>query len=836
MIVLTKTIQLIQGLGLSEREVRYFLTYSEDFDNLNLSLLPIEKTAPGTSTAIALLQQFLRLSHYNQLKQTIAGGSDALIDIFENARRIFPASDDATVAGEKVLDNLCQKLAKLTRRSLTTVTAACTHLNFTHEVTLKDANQQITVLSFTNEKGIDKLWQVLQILERLGVSIESISPLITATPNAIISRDLRNTLKARYEEEIWQRIAQPIFDLIRQHKRDGLVAYVMHNHPEGFQNVNQLFEYFLIDPEMEPVVRTSRLRLAISSVQLFIQRCLLNLEKSVHPSAINTKNWQWMKRYRVWEANRKIFLFPENWLEPEFRDDKTHLFQELEGSLLQGDVSNDLAEDAFFNYLKKLDELARLEMVTMYLEEHPDPAQNILHVIGRSYNLPHKYFYRRYSNSMWTPWEPVNVDISGDHIVAVIWHGRLNLFWLTFLEKAKSENTGTGKANTKLTEVSLNDIVEASSGTVKKIVEVQLNWSECFQGQWSSSGSSGFGNPINKSDNSNFDRRKVSMHVSKEIKEGREYAVYINFFSRFYPYGENFPTCVEIFTGAFCVVSKNSQPELTGSRGIGLYSSYNSTSSQVNKFKGDNNFQVEFVEKNKTENNQREFPRLLNKSILKKSSPFSLLLPSNPDLYASEIPRLTSPFFYEDNQHIFFVEPSLTITKTLIEWDNWVSEKGQRLPRAEMESVIHRASVLATQVYINQTTALPTMDVSARHHVLSKQDWVSNPATIIEINDRLIGEKGSIDRSALFNRNMFRSAPTSLDGAATNVAATDIATVTPNIADVLRSTPGIDPGNVLQLGDQIHIIGNGGLRMPALNSLNQINSRISSRLDRFIPL
>ena len=46
-----------------------------------------------------------------------------------------------------------------------------------------------------------------------------------------------------------------------------------------------------------------------------------------------------MKRYRVWEANRKIFLWPENWLEPEFRDDKTHLFQALESNLLQGDVS-----------------------------------------------------------------------------------------------------------------------------------------------------------------------------------------------------------------------------------------------------------------------------------------------------------------------------------------------------------------------------------------------------------------------------------------------------------------------------------------------------------------
>jgi SpoVK/Ycf46/Vps4 family AAA+-type ATPase len=28
-------------------------------------------------------------------------------------------------------------------------------------------------------------------------------------------------------------------------------------------------------------------------------------------------NWEWSKRYRVWEANRKEFLYPENWLEPE---------------------------------------------------------------------------------------------------------------------------------------------------------------------------------------------------------------------------------------------------------------------------------------------------------------------------------------------------------------------------------------------------------------------------------------------------------------------------------------------------------------------------------------
>jgi hypothetical protein len=32
-----------------------------------------------------------------------------------------------------------------------------------------------------------------------------------------------------------------------------------------------------------------------------------------------TAEWLWRKNYRVWNANRKIFLYPENWVEPELR-------------------------------------------------------------------------------------------------------------------------------------------------------------------------------------------------------------------------------------------------------------------------------------------------------------------------------------------------------------------------------------------------------------------------------------------------------------------------------------------------------------------------------------
>jgi SpoVK/Ycf46/Vps4 family AAA+-type ATPase len=52
--------------------------------------------------------------------------------------------------------------------------------------------------------------------------------------------------------------------------------------------------------------------------------------------------WEWRKRYRVWEANRKVFLYPENWIEPELRSPLAGfgaLAAELDRGLFQVDLS-----------------------------------------------------------------------------------------------------------------------------------------------------------------------------------------------------------------------------------------------------------------------------------------------------------------------------------------------------------------------------------------------------------------------------------------------------------------------------------------------------------------
>ena len=104
-------------------------------------------------------------------------------------------------------------------------------------------------------------------------------------------------------------------------------------------------------------MKTSRIKQAISSVQLFVQRCLMNLEGDVEISESAGKEWGVDEELPRVGANRKIFLYPENWIESELRDDKSEFFVELQNELLQNEVTEANVENALVNYLQKLDEV-----------------------------------------------------------------------------------------------------------------------------------------------------------------------------------------------------------------------------------------------------------------------------------------------------------------------------------------------------------------------------------------------------------------------------------------------------------------------------------------------
>ncbi len=297
------------------------------------------------------------------------------------------------------------------------------------------------------------------------------------------ARAIQQAAKSKHDSEQWLTLAPPLRDTLREKQRDALVAYLVMR-PDAsagqqWTDSNGLYAHYLIDVEMSACQLTSRIKQAISAVQLFAQRCLMNLETRVSATLdvdSRWREWKWMKNYRIWEANRKVFLYPENWLEPELRDDKSPFFKELENQLLQGEVTDDAAETAFLAYLEKLEGVARLEVVGVYHQvEHDQQGQtavDVLHVFGRTRSTPHVYYYRRRVDAAyWTPWEKVNVDIEADHLIPVVWNRRLHLFWPVFSERAEDDSITMPSAGSTLDDPS-------------RYWRLQMAWSEYKNGKW----------------------------------------------------------------------------------------------------------------------------------------------------------------------------------------------------------------------------------------------------------------------------------------------------------------------------------------------------------------
>ena len=281
-----------------------------------------------------------------------------------------------------------------------------------------------------------RLLECSALFKRLGVSATQAAAWRAPVLTQADTQGIEAAVKAKYDEAAWLEHAPGLRDPLRNRQRGAMVAYSSQPQPRNderalWRSRNDLYAHFLIDVEMDACMDTSRIKQAISSAQLFVQRCLMNLEPAVKADADEDEDWrqwEWMKTYRVWEANRKIFLYPENWIQPELRDEKTPFFKDLENELLQNEITSDNAETAFLHYLEKLDQVARLEIMGMYSETD----RNVLHVFGRTYSTPHLYYYRRKEGQVWTFWEKVDLDIEGNHLIPVVWNNRLYLFWPMF--------------------------------------------------------------------------------------------------------------------------------------------------------------------------------------------------------------------------------------------------------------------------------------------------------------------------------------------------------------------------------------------------------------------
>ena len=276
-ILLAKTWQLIRGFKLTENEVLYIVTCPADFGNISFNALPTQTADYSIANAQKLFGQFLRLADYADLRKGPAGNTDGLINVFQNARQTIPVTPlppGVTTPLQLATQNFCQAVTNITRRDAATILAVIAQLWGTGAIRTATTGGefQFTVAPLVNDLGFRRLWDALQMVQTLGIQpqvlkqttgiVNPSSPTDPTDPKSgsAIASALRNAVKSQYTPDQWRPVAQSVFDPLRQKKRDSLCGYIL-NLPAivkfGATDTNGLFEYFLVDPGMEPVVQTS---------------------------------------------------------------------------------------------------------------------------------------------------------------------------------------------------------------------------------------------------------------------------------------------------------------------------------------------------------------------------------------------------------------------------------------------------------------------------------------------------------------------------------------------------------------------------------------------------
>jgi hypothetical protein len=375
-------------------------------------------------------------------------------------------------------------------------------------------NGSTAIAPLSRIENFARTFDALAIVSTARVSAGALLGALTNAPSAAGVAALQSALRAHYAVADWLNVVKPINDPLRIASRDALVAYSLQafkanpakNAIEVVDTADKLFEYFLIDVETQPPVMTSRIRLALSTVQLFIERVLRGIETQTSPGDIDAQQWSWMKRYRVWQANREVFLWPENWLYPELRDDQTPLYKTTSSALLQGDVTDDAATSAYLGYLASLEQIAKLEPCGIWYVPASDgssgggASDEVAYVVARTAGAHRKHYFRQLQGGSWTPWEEVKIDCEDMPLTPIVWNGRLFLFWLRIVKSQPAATAGApamGQMNASdpvakwtldknsNSDGNVTDYAKSASNDAANVtIGAVLCWSEYLNGKW----------------------------------------------------------------------------------------------------------------------------------------------------------------------------------------------------------------------------------------------------------------------------------------------------------------------------------------------------------------
>jgi hypothetical protein len=414
--LLAKIGLIVQTLHFVKADLLWLLPNAKVYGGVDLAKLPVLTSQPSQSIdgllATVLLVQLNRA--FNAATSSTVSPPPAI----QNLEALI----SAVQSGGLTANGVPTPLALITGWQQADIQALAAQFSFSTADYLKPATYDrlrtlIAMASATGGSGADLVTWGVEALDETAAAASALQ-----------------ALKSRYTNDAWLQAAPKVMDPLREHRRDALVAYLLanpwkdsHGTPLWGTDPNNLFDFFLIDVEMSACQVTSRVVQAYAAVQLFVQRALMNLEANIVADLTDWADWNWMKRFRLWQANREVFLYPENWLIEADRLNKSEIYEKLEQEVHQQDTTSDNLENATLNYIGRLDDIAHL-LVTGCCT---DPSTGDIHVVARTRTEPPVFYHRLFSaqNQEWTPWKQIQFDIKAHQVIPVMHRRSLYLFW-----------------------------------------------------------------------------------------------------------------------------------------------------------------------------------------------------------------------------------------------------------------------------------------------------------------------------------------------------------------------------------------------------------------------
>ena len=450
----------VSDMGMTDANVQWMLT-----NNAALGWLQLDGIPYDTGMASASFTDWEQIANFQSLSSQFPPVNNPL-----NPQNPYTVNGlfDLVLQSGSTVTNVIAYLVQLTGWDDTTgiVTDLCTTL-FNFE--LSDFQLTGTYL---------RLEPAVTLIRRIGLNFTQAQQMIQPDLDANDSLLMRQLLKARYSDAEWLSVLKTVQDPLRVQKRDALVAYVLSANPD-LSSTDDLYDNYLIDVEMGSCMMTSRIVQCHATIQLFVERCRLGIEPTCvadFEQDSGWAQWSWMEQYRLWQANREVFVYPENWIVPNLRDDKSELYVAMENTLSQNSLTDDNVETAAISYLTSLDNIANMDVMAVYY----DTNTFITHIFSRTKGgTPQTYYYRQLqSEKTWTPWTKVPLDISGDHLLAFELNSRLTLVWPVFTSVPQTNQPGNIPAPAQL------GTKGQSTGVAQSQMQIQLAMSELSATGW----------------------------------------------------------------------------------------------------------------------------------------------------------------------------------------------------------------------------------------------------------------------------------------------------------------------------------------------------------------